>query len=228
MNKILIIAAHPDDDILGCGGYMAKHRETKTFKVIFIAEGSSCRYAQDTIESYEVTQDIEVRTRSAKKALASLGIDDLKFYDLPCGRLDRIPIIDINKIIESEVSQFKPDTILTHCEHDNNNDHRIVYRAVSMATRPGGLCHVPNLLSFEVQSSTEWNFNKPFAPNYFEVLESKDVAMKWKSLACYGTEIRKYPHPRSQEGVDAMAKFRGMQSGVAYAEAYRVIRTIAK
>lgn len=228
MNRILVIAAHPDDDILGCGGYIAKHRGSKTFRVIFIAEGTTCRYSHDAIGSDEVIRDTEVRTESAKQALETLGVNDYSFYDLPCGRLDTVPIIDINKIIESEIAQFKPDTIFTHNAHDNNNDHRIVFRAVSMATRPGAQCHVPNLLSFEIQSSTEWNFDHAFGPDYFEVLGSEDIAMKWKSLACYSTEVREYPHPRSAEGVEALVKIRGMQAGVSYAEAFKIVRMISK
>lgn len=228
MNKILIVAAHPDDEVLGCGGLIAKRRHASSVKVIFLAEGSSCRYPPGEVGGAPVLEDIATRTACARRALSLLGVEDVVFCDHPCGRLDRVPIIDINKAIESELARYQPDTVLTHSENDVNNDHRIVYRSVLMATRPGGLHHVPNLLSFEVQSSTEWNFSAPFAPNHFEVLSAADLALKWQALACYDTETRQYPHPRSREGVETLARYRGMQAGTDYAEAYHIIRMIAK
>jgi len=228
MDKILIVAAHPDDDILGCGGYIAKHRQKNNFKVIFLAEGTTCRYSSGEIKSSNALRDIATRSSSARKALSTLGVTDVSFYDNLCGRLDQSPILHLNKIIESEIANYNPDTIFTHSEVDVNNDHRIVYRSVSMATRPGGLHHVPNLLCFETQSSTEWNFSCPFEPNYFEVLTSEMVTMKSHALECYKSEIREYPHPRSREGVETLAKYRGMQAGVCRAEAFKVIRTISE
>lgn len=228
MNRILIVAAHPDDEVLGCGGFVAKHRSAKCVKVVFLAEGSTCRYVLDQTGSTDARRDIAARTDSARRALNALGVGDVNFYDHPCGRLDQLPILDLNKIIEDELAQYGPDTILTHSEDDVNNDHRIVYRSVLMATRPGGLHHVPNVLCFETQSSTEWNFSSAFAPNYFEVLSAEDVALKWKALECYESETRKYPHPRSREGVETLARYRGLQAGTSYAEAFRIIRTIVR
>ena len=228
MDKILIIAAHPDDDILGCGGYIAKYQSQKKIKVVFLAEGTTCRFSSGQMSSSEALAEIAVRTNAAQRALRLLGVTDISFFDHPCGRLDQLPILELNKIIEVEIASYHPDTIFTHYEYDNNNDHRIVYRSVSMATRPGGLHHVPNLISFEVQSSTEWSFSSPFCPNYFEALTPEQVKTKWRALACYDTEIREYPHPRSQEGVDTLAKYRGMQAGNSHAEAFSIIRSISK
>ena len=227
MYKILIIAAHPDDDILGCGGFIAKYGAYKDIKVVYLTDGATCRYSLTDASSRQALIDIGSRASAAKSALSLLGVTNIVFCEYLCGRLDSIGILDLNKVIESEIKAFNPDTILTHYEYDNNNDHRIVYRSVSMATRPGGLCYVPNLLSFEVQSSTEWNFSNPFQPNYFESLELGFVEKKWQALSCYESEIRQYPHPRSQEGNEVLAKYRGMQAGVRYAEAYKIIRNIA-
>ena len=99
MNKILVIVAHPDDDILGCGGLLSKYSEIKEFRVVYIAEGSSCRFSS-LDESEIVRKAIEQRSAYAIEALSSLGVSDYKFYDFPCGRLDTVPIIEINKIIE--------------------------------------------------------------------------------------------------------------------------------
>jgi LmbE family N-acetylglucosaminyl deacetylase len=228
MDKILVVVAHPDDDILGCGGFIAKYHSHKKFKVVFLAEGTTCRFPPGQINSCEALAEKVARTNFAQNALQLLGVSDMVFYDNPCGRLDQIPILDLNKIIEAEIESYRPDTIFTHYEDDNNNDHRIVYRSVLMATRPCGLYHVPNLFSCEIQSSTEWSFSSPFRPNYFEVLAPDNLMKKWQALACYETEIREYPHPRSWEGVEALARYRGMQVGECLAEAFTLVRRISK
>lgn len=228
MENILIISAHPDDDILGCGGLIAKYCETKRIRVIFIAEGSSCRFPEDEINSEASVAAIKHRNQCGENALKSLGIVDYKFYNLPCGRLDSVPIININKIIEAEIRDFKPDTVFTHHAEDANNDHRIVYRATTMATRPVMNSTVKEVYSYEILSSTEWNFETSFAPNYFEELTEGQVNSKWESLKQYETEILDFPFPRSKEGIFTLSKFRGMQSGLKFAEAYRLIRKVNK
>jgi LmbE family N-acetylglucosaminyl deacetylase len=226
MNKILIVAAHPDDDILGCGGLMAKYSKQKKIRVIFIAEGSSCRFSNLDAGQEVVRNTIIERNSFAVSALKSLGVTDVKFYDLPCGRLDTIPIIDINKIIENEVRSFNPNILMTHSEYDTNNDHRIVNRSVMMATRPGVFDTLKKVISFEIQSSSEWNFNDAFLPNVFEELKGSDLEKKWDALSCYKSEIQSYPHPRSYKGMQTLARYRGMQIGYNLAEAYRIIWSI--
>ncbi|MDA7541814.1 PIG-L family deacetylase [Gammaproteobacteria bacterium] len=222
--NILIIAAHPDDDILGCGGFMAKYNTKTNIRVIFIAEGSSCRYQDININVNKIQKTIETRNNYAKDALKVLGVKQVSFYNLPCGRLDSTPIIEINKIIENELNYFKPDMVVTHAEDDTNNDHRIVYRSTLMATRPGSFKNLKTLLSFEILSSSEWNFSKSFLPNHFESMSLKHLNLKWKALECFKSEIKKYPHPRSENGLKTLAQYRGMQSGFHYAEAFKIIR----
>ena len=228
MNKALIIAAHPDDDILGCAGLMSKYRGKVEFRVIFIAEGSSCRFNKDQIDNEKVVKVIEERNSFGIKALEELGVENYYFYNLPCGRLDQVAIIDINKIIEKEIQDFKPDTVFTHSFEDTNNDHIIVHRATQIATRPGSGTFVEKVYTYEVLSSSEWRFTHTFSPNYFESLSKKDVRNKWSALAEYESEIKEYPYPRSEEGIFSLAKYRGLQSGNAYAEAFKLIRQIIK
>jgi LmbE family N-acetylglucosaminyl deacetylase len=228
MNRILIICAHPDDDILGCGGLMAKYVSKAELRVVFIAEGSSCRFAKEEINTSNVKAVIEQRNGYGKEALSVLGVSNVIFYNLPCGRLDQVSILDINKIIESEIKSFKPDTIFTHAGKDANNDHVIVHRSTIMATRPGAISHGARLYAYEVLSSSEWKFSETFSPNYFEVLEEDHVNLKWKALEKYTTEVKEFPYPRSAEGIITLAKYRGMQSGVNYAEAFSLIREIKK
>jgi LmbE family N-acetylglucosaminyl deacetylase len=227
MKKVLIIGAHPDDDILGCGGIISKYIKSGTeFRVVFIAEGSSCRYNLDQINSDEVEKTINKRNSFGIKALEKLGVFQYHFYNLPCGRLDTISIIEINKIIELEVLQFQPDTIFTHAESDANHDHGIVFKASIMATRPCNSIRVKSVYSYEILSSSEWKFTSSFEPNSFEELDELDVKNKWDALAEYETEVREFPFPRSFEGVLTLAKYRGLQAGVKYAEAFRLIRNI--
>ena len=136
MTKVLIIVAHPDDEVLGCGGYISKFSKKKSFKIVFMAEGTSCRFTKINLGTKKVIKEINKRKKMAIKALNFLGVKNYKFYNYPCGRLDGVEIIDLNKIIEAEIKSYKPNIILTHNENDCNNDHRIIYRSVMMASRP--------------------------------------------------------------------------------------------
>ena len=225
MNKVLIIAAHPDDDIIGCGGFISRFKKKYSFKVIFIAEGSSCRFNENEISGQECTNAIKLRNSNAISALEMIGISNYEFYNLPCGRLDQNPIININKLIENEINKFKPDTILTHSSKDANNDHSIVHRSTIMATRPGAKFFVKNILSYEILSSSEWKFTENFLPNYFVKLSEEDLKNKWEALKEYSTEIKSFPYPRSFEGLKTLANYRGMQSNCQYAEAFEIIRS---
>lgn len=223
MKRVLIIAAHPDDEVLGCGATISKYRTSGVaFRVVFVGEGSSCRFDDplDVLAGAAKRQ----RTASAVRAMRLLGIEGFEFHDLPCGRLDQVPIITINKIIEKAVRDFDPDTVLTHSSCDVNNDHRIVFRATLMATRPGAQNHVARVLSYEVPSSSEWSYSSSFTPNLFEEVCEQDLLQKCAALDCYESEIRPFPFPRSEQGLRTLAMFRGMQAGVNYAEAFHLVR----
>ena len=224
MNRILIIAAHPDDDILGCGGYISKYSNKHKIRVVFIAEGSSCRY-ENCVEK-TVLDEISRRNQFGINALKILGVDDVKFFNLKCGSLDQIPILKINKIIEKEINDFKPNILFTHSDKDANNDHLIVHKSTIMATRPGAKYFVPKLYSYEVLSSTEWKFTSAFNPNYFETLNEMNLKLKWNALKEYKSEIKPFPYPRSFDGIMTLSNFRGMQCNSIYAEAFEVIREI--
>jgi LmbE family N-acetylglucosaminyl deacetylase len=223
MKRVLVVAAHPDDEVLGCGATISKYSRRGTeFMVLFIAEGSSCRYESPNCD--DSIHAIADRTRQAINALALLGVKDYHFNNLPCGRLDQVPIIEINKIIERVVRKFNPDVVLTHSDLDANNDHRVVYRATMMATRPTAVNRVARLMSYEVLSSSEWAYGDAFLPTSFEEIEEQDLAIKCKAMAAYETEVRDYPFPRSEQGVRAQAMSRGMQAGAPLAEAFHLIR----
>ena len=221
-DRILIIAAHPDDEILGCGGLLSKYANQVETSIVFIAEGDSCRF--DTPELTPlVLEKINHREDCAREALGLFNITDIEFNKLPCGRLDSVDIIDINKIIEKKILSFKPTIILSHYSQDTNNDHRIVSRSVHMSTRPV-IGFDMNVLSFEILSSTEWNLQNPFKPSFFVELSEDDLTKKIDAIKIYDGEIREFPHSRSSEGVKCLSQYRGMQIGVNYAEAFYVNR----
>lgn len=223
MDRILVIAAHPDDEMLGCGATIGKFlRAGAKLKVLFLGEGSTCRFTD--AKSKDALHAVKERNAAAVKSLSTMGINDYKFCNLPCGRFDQVPIIEINKLIETEIRDFKPNKLFTHADTDSNNDHRVTFRATIMATRPCNDHIVSQLLCYEVLSSSEWSYGESFNPNYFVEVQHCDVERKWEALQCYGDEMRSYPFPRSHEGVLNLAMQRGMQCGKNYAEAFKLVR----
>jgi LmbE family N-acetylglucosaminyl deacetylase len=219
--KTLVIAAHPDDESLGCGGLIAKLAgQGEQVRVIFMAEGPSCRYDKGPTE--EMKPEIDYRNQCGIEAMAILKVNDYHFYNFPCGRLDMEPIIELAKVIEREILDYKPTTILTHSRNDVNNDHKVTFRTVLQATRPVGDI-VKNVLSFEVLSSSEWNYFDPFKPNIFVNITST-IDKKIDAMHCYSTEQPAPPHPRSDIIIKSQAMMRGSQSSAQYAEGFEVVR----
>ena len=173
-------------------------------------------------KSIDAIKEIKIRNEYAVNALNSLGVSDYSFYDLPCGRFNTIPLIEINKLIEKEIKSFKPDTVFTHSKRDSNKDHVIIYESTIIATRPGS--GVKKVLSYEVLSSSEWNYNNPFSPNVFISLSEKNIHDKCNALSMYLSETGPFPYPRSNEGVINLANRRGIQCGSPYAEAFSLVR----
>tara|TARA_Y100001958_G_C21231565_1_gene557349 strand:+ start:895 stop:1569 length:675 start_codon:yes stop_codon:yes gene_type:complete len=220
LKRALIISAHPDDDILGCGAIINKYKSEVEFKVVFIGEGSTCRFEDP--ESSEAQEEIKKRNNFAIEAFSVLGISNHSFNNLPCGRFDQVPLIEINKIIEREIKSFEPDTIFTHSKNDSNQDHVKVFRSTIIAARPGS--GVKTIYSYEVLSSTEWGFDRAFNANIFFRISKNDLDKKIEAFAKYATETKPFPYPRSSEGILVLAKRRGMQSNSQYAEAFNLIR----
>lgn len=223
--KILIIAAHPDDETLGCGGFISKYSSNNIFRVIFIAEGESCR-KNKKLKNNNFTKKILYRNKQSKKALKSLGVSDVKFYNKKCGCLNSLPLININKIIENEIETFSPSVILTHSQNDLNSDHTTISSSVNVAIRPVSkiLKKIKLVLNFEIVSSSEWNLESLFKPNFFVKLNKIDLERKIKALKIYDKEIRKKPHSRSVYGIDALAKYRGLQIGEDFAESFKIYK----
>ena len=173
--NILIVVAHPDDEIIGCGGFISRFKKQSNFKVLIIAEGSSCRFKNIFKEKKEIQKKVELRKRQAKKALALFSIKDVTFCDLPCGSLNSIPSVKINHLIEKQIKIFKPEKILTHSSEDLHPDHRAVFHSVMQATRPIKDNTVKEILSFEILSSSvisiSLNDDNKFADDkYFQII----------------------------------------------------------
>jgi len=221
---ILVIAAHPDDEVLGCGGSIAKWTENgESVHVLIMATGVTSR---DGVENLK--DKLRLLEESAKLSCKILGVKSLKILKFPDNRMDSEDRLDVIKAIELEIALLKPHTVVTHFKGDLNIDHQIVSESVLTACRPQAGFSVRRLLAFEIGSSTEWqspSFNIPFQPNFFEDITST-LSTKIKALKCYKSEIRDWPHPRSILGVEYTAKNRGGSIGCDAAEAFILLREI--
>ena len=225
--RILVVLAHPDDEVLGCGGLIKLSiNQRKKVRVVILGEGSSCRWSFEKLNSEEVRKTITQRKTFAKNSFNILGVDDYIFYDLPCGRFDTIPLIDITKKIENEINLFKPDTIITHFKDDTNSDHRVTFNAMNIASRPIPNSTIKNILCCEILSSTEWRFSETFQPNIFVDI-SNTIQDKINAFECYyETEGQPFPFPRCEKSIKVLANYRGIQSSLNYAEAFILVRSV--
>lgn len=212
--SLLVVAAHPDDEVLGCGGLIARTlREGGRVDVLVLTEGATTQYP----DRPDLVARKQAEARAAMDALGGARITLLGLADM---RLATLAPADVNAPVADAVAERRPGWVLAPSADDLNADHRVAHEAARVACRPTG-DHTPWLLSYEVLSSTEWG-RAPFAPNLYVPLGAADLECKVAGLAAYGTEVRAWPHPRSPEGVRHLAAVRGAQAGVAAAEAFRL------
>jgi LmbE family N-acetylglucosaminyl deacetylase len=223
----LVIAAHPDDEVLGCGGTIARLAgEGHTVHVVILAEGLTSRGAQRDRATHQ--SELSALASVARHAGKILGAASVELLDFPDNRMDSIDRLDIVKVVENLIARHRPHSVFTHHIGDVNIDHRRIHEAVITACRPQpGHC-VRRLLFFEVASSTEWQppgSAAPFLPSVFIDI-SATLQAKLAALAAYEREIRPWPHPRSLQAVEHLARWRGATVGVAAAEAFVMGREI--
>lgn len=223
--KVLVVAAHPDDELLGVGATIVKHIENGDMcYALILGEGITSRYNKRDLADISKVEELHEDTFQAAKVI---GYEKVYLENFPDNRFDSVDLLDIIKIIEKYIEKIKPDIIYTHHSGDLNVDHRKAYEAVLTATRPIGDFYVKEIYCFETVSSTEWNFeyNDIFKPNYFiDVTFTLDK--KLEAVNFYKSEMKNFPHPRSIENLEITAKRWGSVIGKKYAEAFEVVRIV--
>jgi len=227
MKHILVVAAHPDDEVLGCGGTIANHiRNGDEVHVLILAEGMTSRYYTRDPEGRR--DDIIKLRNMTNEAHKILGSNSVKLMDFPDNRMDSVDLLDIVKEVENEINGRKPAIIYTHHNGDLNVDHRITHQAVFTACRPEPNTTVKKIYCFEVPSSTDWQTpmtEAPFMPNTFVDI-SDTLEKKLDALKSYESEMKPWPHSRSVKAVEHLARWRGASVGLGAAEAFVLSRNL--
>jgi LmbE family N-acetylglucosaminyl deacetylase len=228
MNRvILVLAAHPDDEVLGMGGTIARYAAMQDMvHIVVAAEGATARDAsRDVHASKAEIDDLQI---AARKAASILGAQSVRFLGFPDNRCDSIDRLDLIKAVEQVVLELRPDTVYVHHCGDVNIDHRRLHEAAFTACRPQPNHPVRRLLSFETVSSTEWapaNSLPPFLPTVF-VDVSRHWMTKVAALGAYEHELRPWPHARSITALEQLARWRGASVGIEMAEAFMLLREV--
>ena len=221
--NVLVIAAHPDDEVLGCGGTIARHVAAgDRVDILILAEGATSRLDGGSSE------ELENLGAAARQAAAALGAEAPRMLGFPDNKMDSLALLDIVHPIEAAIKEIEPEVVYTHHGGDLNIDHRITHQATLTACRALPGATVKKIYAFEVVSSTEWSsdaFGGIFQPTHFVDVSGHLIAFK-AAVDAYGAEMRAPPHPRSWENVEAILRVRGATVGLAAAEAFQVIRQV--
>ncbi len=223
--KVLVIVAHPDDEVLGCGGMISRLvEEGNDVFIAILGEGITSRHFNRRDAGKKQVGELKEK---AKEAAKLLGAKELLLFDFPDNSFDTIPLLEVVKKVEEITHKVKPEILFTHSKCDLNIDHLITHRAVLTATRPLASCPVKEIYTFEVPSSTEWAFGEfgVYNPDFFVNIE-KTIETKIKVIEVYDSEVRKYPHPRSPKAIKTIARKWGNVVGIEYAETFTTIRRI--
>lgn len=224
--NVLVIAAHPDDEVLGCGATIARLvTEGHQVSIRILGEGVTSRFDQ---RSEADPEELAELAQTAKLAGEVLGVTDVVVHGLPDNRFDSLDLLDVVKVVEHDIEALRPEIVFTHHGGDLNIDHQIVHRAVLTATRPVGEHAVREVHAFEVPSATEWAFQRlapVFRPNLF-VDVAATLTAKIDAMAVYESEGRAFPHPRSPEALRAIAQRWGSTTGQLAAEAFETVRDL--
>ncbi|MDA9003829.1 PIG-L family deacetylase [Flavobacteriales bacterium] len=226
--RILVIVAHPDDELLGLGATMNKliNEQNCKVRVIILGEGITSRSDERDPEQWK--EELKIHRRNIESARKAIGYESVGIYDFPDNRFDTVALLDIIKVIEKEKEIFQPEIIFTHHGGDLNIDHQRTFEAVITSTRPMEHEKVNTIITFETPSGTEWIASsdpRKFTPNLFLEVSSENLKAKIKGMESYEFEKRTYPHPRSPEALRIRSQMWGVSNGVNFAEAFCIIRT---
>ena len=227
--KIMIVAAHPDDELLGLGATMHKliHRFAVETHVVILGEGITSR--ADDRDTAKWEKELNIHRKNIKEAQQCIGYHSVSTYNFPDNRFDSVELLDLIKTIEKEKASFKPEIIFTHHGGDLNIDHQHTFEAVMTACRPMKGETVKSIITFETPSSSEWASvadSNPFRPNLFMNISEDNLGAKINGMEKYQFEKRTYPHPRSPKALKIRAQQWGTNIGCDYAEAFCLIRAI--
>jgi LmbE family N-acetylglucosaminyl deacetylase len=227
--RVMIVVAHPDDELLGLGASMNKMIAENGIKthVIILGEGITSRSDNRNPEKWK--EELDIHRNNIKQAQQAIGYHSVSIYDFPDNRFDSVALLDIIKVVEKEKSAFKPDIIFTHHGGDLNLDHQRTFDAVMTACRPMADENVKTIITFETPSGTEWRASsdpRHFIPNFFMSVKEENIEAKIKGMESYEFEKREFPHPRSPRALKIQAQRWGVAIGKSYAEAFQIIRSI--
>lgn len=216
--KILVIAPHPDDEVLGCGGTIAKYSQRgKEIYLCIATKGYRPDWSEDFLKN---------RPRQIETVNKILGIKKTYFLDYPTVKLDTFSQKELNESVSKIINEVKPDILYIPHRGDLNKDHRLIFETCLIAARPTNL-RIKKILSYEVLSETEWGRPmEPFIPNIYVDI-SATLDKKIEAMKAYEKELKQYPHPRSPEAIEALAKRRGSEANLRFAEAFVLIREIS-
>jgi LmbE family N-acetylglucosaminyl deacetylase len=218
--QVLVVAPHPDDEVLGCGGAIARHTDCgDDVHILVVTRADPELYPDDDEDDFR---------QEVKAAHQLLGVASTTYLDFPAPRLDTIAGYQLADAIAQVIRQVQPHTIYLPHHGDLHTDHQRVYQATLVASRPINGCSVRQLLCYETLSETDWSPTRAdsvFIPSVFIDIEHH-LATKLKAMACYSTELKPFPHPRSLDALEALARVRGATAGLAAAEAFAVVRQI--
>jgi LmbE family N-acetylglucosaminyl deacetylase len=224
-SKVLVIAAHPDDEVLGAFSYLSDPKYTSMS--VFVCEGSSGRFKENH-NTKELKLAIEQREHAARLVAKTLGNSAPVFLNFKNFSLPPQSFPKLNQKLEFIINEFNPKIIITHTLNCNNTDHVAVAISVSNVVRSNVFPDVSTILNMEIPSSTEQALGKNFTPNHYKEISQIQLENKIRCLSFYGKELQKNPGPRSEFGIKSYAAFRGVSSGVSYAESFQIMRNICK
>ena len=223
--RILVVASHPDDEVLGAGASIAKWSQSgHEVYTLILGEGVTSRQSNRDLDSN--SDQLAILKSEMMRANEKLGVKEVFTENLPDNRFDQIDLLEVVKLVEKIIDNIKPELVLTHFKSDLNIDHQITNQAVLTATRPTPQNLVKAVWTFETLSATEWNYPLSFSPNLFQQVNQDQLECKVKAMQMYRSELRDYPHPRSLEGIRISAQNWGMKSGVQFAEAFQILREL--
>lgn len=218
--RVLVLAAHPDDEVLGCGGTVARlAAEGHTVNTVIFCENSTVRYGDGMARKIE---------DMALNCARVLGVEEPVLLGMPDQKLDTYSALEMAQVVEGVINDFQPEMVFTHHGGDINEDHQVLFEATMVATRPLPNRTVRTVLTYETISSTEWgvsNYHSSFKPNVFYNI-SDTLGRKLEAFGVYTSEVRPFPHPRSLEAIEVRAKDWGSRVGLPAAEPFQLIRTL--